>query len=250
MTDDITLRREDGILEIRFARPQKKNAITGAMYQALTEALAEAERDPAIRVAVLFGSGGSFTAGNDLQDFIAAPPAGGDAPVVRFLEALVRFPKILVAGVAGPAVGIGTTLLLHCDLVLAAPDVRFQLPFVDLALVPEAASSLLLPRLVGLQRATELLLLGEPFDAARGLELGLVNRVVPVAALEDSTLALARRVAAKPPAAVLATKRLLRRPDESPADRLTAEFDAFRTQLRSAELREAVDRFFQARKPS
>jgi len=256
MTDHAALpsgilrRREGAVLHLRLDRPQKKNALTGAMYAGLVDALDEAAQDEAVRVVLLTGSEGCFTAGNDLQDFIAAPPDGMDAPVIRFITALAVFPKILVAGVAGPAVGIGTTLLLHCDLVLAAPSARFRLPFVDLALVPEAASSLLLPRLVGHQRAAELLLLAESFDAARAATLGIVNRVVDEADLEAEAAAIAQRIAEKPAAAVLATKRLLKRPDEGVPQRIAAEVEAFLVQLRSSELRAAVAAFFQARKPS
>lgn len=239
--------RDGAVLHLRFDRPAKKNALTGAMYTAMTEALREAQADAAVQVVLVSGKGGCFTAGNDLKDFIATPPSDADAPVVVFLKTLAAFEKILIAAVRGPAIGIGTTLLLHCDMVLAAEDARFQLPFVDLALVPEAASSLLLPRLAGYPRAAELLLLGEAFDAARAYELGLVNRVVAASELDAAALDVARRIAAKPKAAVLATKRLLKSPGQDVQARVMEEIELFRVQLQSAELRDAVAAFFQAR---
>ena len=237
--------RDGAVLHLRFDRPAKKNAITGAMYTAMTAALHAAQNDPAVQVVLISGNGGCFTAGNDLKDFLTAPLSDANAPVVVFLKILASFEKIMVAAVRGPAIGIGTTLLLHCDMVLASETARFQLPFVDLALVPEAASSLLLPRLAGYQRAAELLLLGEAFDAARGYEIGLVNRVVADSELDAAALDVARRIAAKPRAAVLATKRLLKNPGQDVGARVMEEIEIFRVQLQSAELREAIASFFQ-----
>src|SRR6266478_400507 len=160
-------------------RPAKKNALTVAMYAALADELARAAGSSAIRAVVLTGAGDVFTAGNDIRDFVADPPVSDDSHVVRFLKALVAFPKPILAQVNGPAIGVGSTMLLHCDLVLAASSARFQLPFVKLGLCPEGGSSLLLPRLVGLQRASEAILWGEPFDAAAAERMGLVNEVLP-----------------------------------------------------------------------
>ena len=183
MTDAILSNREGGILTLTFNRLDKKNAITRAMYTTLAEALEVATADDTVRVVVIQGDPTCFTAGNDLLDFLSNPPdmtpGAEPAPVVRFLDILRDFPKPLIAAVAGPAVGIGTTLLLHCDLVYAADNAAFSLPFVNLGLCPEAGSSLLLPQLVGYQRAAEKLLFGEPFSAEDALDMGLVNRVLP-----------------------------------------------------------------------
>ncbi|MGZ5662668.1 MAG: enoyl-CoA hydratase-related protein, partial [Usitatibacter sp.] len=176
---DILTGRDGPILDIEFNRPQKKNAFTSDMYEALAAALGEAERDDSVRVVVFHGAAGIFTAGNDIEDFAKRPPQGEDSPVFRFLEAASRAPKPLVAAVDGPAVGIGTTLLLHCDLVYAGEDARFRLPFASLGLVPEFASSYLLPLVAGYQRAAELLLLGEAFDAQKAYAAGFVTKVVP-----------------------------------------------------------------------
>ncbi len=197
---------------LRLARPEKKNALTAEMYDALTGAFRDAAADDGIRVVLLIGAPGVFTAGNDLSDFLQHPPAGEESPVFRFLSILTKFEKALVAAVDGPAVGIGTTLLLHCDLVVAATGARFQLPFVKLGLVPEAASSYLLPRLAGMQRASEWLLLGEPFSAADAHAAGLVNRVVAAEALEQTAMALAEALAARPPEALRLSKQLIRGP--------------------------------------
>ena len=202
MTDEISRQRSGAVLELRFNRPDRKNAITGAMYAALAEALDDAGGNEGIRVVTLSGAGGTFTAGNDLRDFQQSSPGEAERPVADFLEAISTFPKVIVAGVTGPAVGVGTTMLLHCDLVLAAPSALFSLPFVDLGLVPEAGSSLLLPRLIGRQRAAKHLILGEPFDAETALRYGLVTEIVPEDALDARVREVAERVAAKPPDAV------------------------------------------------
>lgn len=246
----ITAQRRGAVAEIVFDRPDKRNAITVAMYAAMAEALAEAEADEAVLVVLFHGTGGAFTAGNDLHDFLAHPPDGPDAPVFRFLRGLAGARKPLVAAVAGPAVGIGTTMLLHCDIVLAGEDARFALPFVNLGLVPEAASSLLLPRLAGHQRAAELLLLGDPFDAATAQRIGLVARVLPEADLLAAARALADRLAAKAPASVLATKALLKSASGTVAARMEEEAAVFARQLQSAELKEAVAAFFEKRPPT
>ena len=237
------------VAEIVFARPDKRNAITVAMYAAMAEALEAAEANPAVRVVLFRGSGGAFTAGNDLKDFLAQPPDAPDRPVFRFLRALAGARKVLVAAVEGPAIGIGTTMLLHCDFVLSAADARFQLPFVNLGLVPEAASSLLLPRLAGYQRAAELLLLGDPFDAATAQRIGLVGRVLPASDLLAAARDLAGRLAAKAPEALRAAKALLKSGSTSVTERIAEEAAVFARQLHSPELKEAVAAFFDKRPP-
>ena len=251
--DDIKTTETEGILEITIDRATKKNALTLAMYDALAAALARATADLAIRVVLVrggVGEGANFTSGNDLNDFMRAPPTGDESPVARFLEALRTFDKPLVAAVAGHAIGIGTTMLFHCDLVYAAEDARFQLPFVNLALVPEAASSFLLPRLVGHARAAELLFFGEPFDAKAAREFGIVNAVVPRDALLPEARKRAQLLATKPPVALRETKRLMKQPlaDETKA-RMRAEGAVFVQRLASPELAEAITAFFEKRPP-
>src|SRR5882757_7646570 len=202
-TSDVEVRTAPGVRTVRLTRPAKRNAITSAMYAALADAFASADADDDVRVVLLTGSGGSFTAGNDLADMAANPPLGDDAPPLRFLDALAALRPVLVAAVDGPAIGVGTTVLLHCDLVYATARSTFRLPFVNLGLVPEAASTLLLPRLVGAQRAAELTLFGEPFDAAQAHRLGLVTAVAPDAtALTALVAERARTLAGKPAAAL------------------------------------------------
>jgi enoyl-CoA hydratase/carnithine racemase len=248
-TDHVTWERRDRVLEVRLNRPDKRNALTDAMYRALLAAFDEAEADGAVRALLITGNGEAFTAGNDLNDFLAFAQRGAEPAAARFIRRLTRFAKPLLAAVHGAAVGIGTTLLLHCDLVVAAPSARLQLPFVNLGLVPEAASSLLLPRLVGLQRASEMLLLGEPIDAERALALGLVNRVVPEAELLPTARDLAAAIAARPPHAVRLTRALLRGDGEALRQRIDEELVAFNDQLASPELREAATAFLEKRKP-
>lgn len=250
MSEEILCERSGAILDIRLNRPDKKNAITVAMYAALADAFEGASADPAIRVVTIAGSGGLFTAGNDLRDFQQSREAGPDMPVFRFLRAIASCPKIVIAGVAGPAIGIGTTMLLHCDLVLAAPSALFSLPFVDLALVPEAASSLLLPRLIGRQGAAKHLILGEPFDAETAARYGLVAEICPEGGIDARLAALANRIAAKPPEAVQLTKRLITSTDGSIDGRLAEEGRLFEERLRSAEAAEAFAAFFEKRAPN
>jgi enoyl-CoA hydratase/carnithine racemase len=195
------------------------------------------------------GNGGTFTSGNDLNDFRHNPPLDLDQPVFRFLEAISTFPKILVAGVAGPAVGVGTTMLLHCDLIIAAPSAIFSLPFVDLALVPEAASSLLLPALIGRHRAAKHLVLGDPFDAETALSYGLVSEIVPEEELEARVGAIAARIAAKPPEAVRLTKKLLGHDPAAVRARIAEEGELFAARLTSPEAAEAFAAFFEKRPP-
>jgi enoyl-CoA hydratase/carnithine racemase len=242
MSEHVLVSQADGVCELRLNRPEKRNAITHEMYGALSDALTLAEGDPDIRVILLTGAGASFTAGNDLKDFMAGPPADSDQGVPRFLRLLPKIRKALLAAVHGPTVGIGVTMLLHCDLVLAARSARLAMPFVRLGLVPEAASSLLLPRLVGHQRAAELLLLGTPIDALTAQSLGLVNRVTEDEVLHDEAWALARSVAELPAEAVQATKRLLRS-ETGVTARLEEELLAFRERLSSAEFKNAAQAF-------
>lgn len=236
---------DGAVAVLRFARPAKRNAITVAMYEALTAALAAAVADEAVRAVVFLGADGVFTAGNDLKDFMANPPTGEDSAVFRLLQALVDCPKPLVAGVDGAAVGIGTTMLLHCDLVVASDRARFQMPFVKLGLVPEGASSVLLPARVGMQRASEWLLLGEPFGAQEAHAAGLVNAVVAPAEVEARAMAYASALADRPPEAVRLAKALLRDPQRPMVhEALAREGAVFIERLQSPEAHAAFMTFF------
>lgn len=246
---EILTAQADGILTITFNRPDKKNALTSAMYAVLADALEAAETDNAVRVILFAGNGGAFTAGNDLQDFLNNPPQGEGSPVFRFLRAISTASKPMVAAVSGVAVGVGSTMLLHCDLVYAGESAKFSFPFVNLALVPEAASSLLLPNLIGHQRAAELLLLGEPFTPATAKEYGIVNAVFADDRLLAEATAVARKLAAKPPSAMKLSKQLMRAPKGDIAGQMAAEGVHFRAQLQSAEAREAMTAFFEKRPP-
>lgn len=240
---EIEIGSSDAITHIRLNRPHKKNALTIAMYADLASALEAAAHDPAIRIVTIAGSQNTFSAGNDLSDFLQSPPSGEEAPVFRFIKAAATFPKVLVAGVAGPAVGIGTTLLLHCDLVLATPSAQFVMPFVDLGVVPEAGSSLLLPRLIGRQLAAKHLLLGEPFDAETAVRYGLVSEIVGEDDLESRLRSLAAKLAAKPPEALLITKSLLASEPEPVAARVEREGQLFGERLVSKEAMQAFAAF-------
>lgn len=242
---EILMERQDGVMLIRIHRPDRKNALTLSMYTALTVALASAMADPEVRVAVLTGSGDSFTSGNDIADFLAAPPTGEDSPVFQFLAALRQFEKPLIAAVTGIAVGIGVTLLLHCDLVYAQAGARMQLPFVNLGLCPEAGSSLLLPRLIGYPRAAELLLLGEPFSAEQALDWGLINAIGADAdATLGQALTKAQRLAQQPAAAVRLTKRLLKRSEaEAVRETMALEGRYFAERLHAPEAMAALQAF-------
>ena len=240
----------DRITRIELDRADKKNAITSDMYQAMADALRAAEADPQVRVVVIHGKPDCFTAGNDLKDFLERPPSGDGSPVFQFLQAISTAAKPLVAAVGGPAVGIGTTMLLHCDFVYASPNARFQMPFVGLGLVPEAASSLLLPMLSGYHQAAELLLLGKPFTAEKALAAGIVTEIVPDGDLFDHALEVAASIAALPPSSVRMTKALMKtRYATAVREAMGAEGDKFRAQLGSAEAKEAMQAFFEKRKP-
>ena len=233
----------DGIAEIRFDRPAKKNALTAEMYGLAADAIAAGGADPSVRVILFTGEGDAFTAGNDLSDFLVNPPSGPDAPVFRFLYAMANAEKVLVAAVHGAAIGVGTTMLLHCDLVVAAEGTRFGMPFTSLGLVPEAASSLLLPAQAGYHRAAEMLLLGDPFDAATALAAGIVNRVVPAGALDATARELCRAIAARPPEAIRLTKQLLKARPEPVNARIAREAAVFGERLRSPEMAQAARAF-------
>ena len=240
----------DRVLCIEINRPEKKNALTQAMYQAMADALRAADADPAVRAVLIRGKADLFTSGNDLKDFLDNPPRDQDRPVFQFLHAISHAQKPVVAAVAGAAVGIGTTMLLHCDLVYAAPNARFQLPFVNLGLVPEAASSLLLPALAGYQRAAELLLLGEPFTAERALEIGLVNAIVPEDRLIDTAMAQAKKLAQKPAGALRLAKQLMKQGQLAAVEQqMKLEAVHFAERLGSPEAKEAFSAFLEKRKP-
>lgn len=250
MTTDIIVETTNRIRRIRINRPDRKNALTGAMYLAMGNAIGNTNDDPEVRAILLHGEPGCFCAGNDLKDFLDNPPQGDDAPVARFLHAIAHAKKPIVAAVGGPAVGIGTTMLLHCDLVYAAPDTRFQLPFTSLGLVPEAASSYLLPAVAGYQRAAELLLLGKPFTAAKALEAGIVTEIIPEAELIDYAAGAANALAALPSSSVTMTKALMKR-HAMPAmlAQMAEELTLFRAQLASPEAKEALTAFLEKRRP-
>lgn len=250
MSAHIVAETKDGVARITLARPDKKNALTLEMYQALASTLAAAEADPEVRATLIHGTSDCFCSGNDLKDFLERPPHGERSPTFEFLRTLSTLEKPLVAAVGGPAVGIGTTMLLHCDLVYAAPNARFQLPFVPLGLVPEAGSSLLLPMIAGYQRAAELLLLGQPFGSAKALAAGFVTEVVPEGDLIETARNAALALAALPPASLRLTKRLMKAGlAEAVSARIELEGGHFRERLASPEAREAMSAFFEKRKP-
>ena len=248
----MTIRTEQraGVLRIGFDRAERKNAITAAMYAQLARALGEANQNPAVRAVLLHGADTVFTAGNDLDDFLKNPPHGTDSPVFAFLSALRSVDKPMVAAVAGPAIGVGATMLLHCDLVYAADHAKFSFPFVQLGLCPEAASSLLLPMVAGWQRACEKLLLGEAFGADEAHALGFVNRVLPAAELMPFVDAQLAKLVALPAAALRTTKRLMKSGlRDAIAARMDDEGEQFRSMLVSPEAKEAFTAFFEKRRP-
>lgn len=250
MTNAILTARENGVLTITINRPERKNALTPAMYQAMTEALASAQEDAAVRAVLLGGHAEIFTAGNDIEDFLKSPATGTDSPVIRFLNTISTFEKPLVAAVKGPAIGVGTTLLLHCDMVYAADNARFAVPFAQLGLCPEAASSLLLPRIAGYQGAAEKLLLGETFDAAEAHRMGFVNRVLPAAELDAFVAGQLAKLVALPASSLRVTKSLMKRASEHEVKtRMSEEFVHFGKMLLAPEAREAFTAFLEKRKP-
>ena len=244
LTRDIEVGRDGAVMSAAFARPQKKNAITGAMYEALIEAFDTANRDPDVGALVVSGKGGVFTAGNDISDFLTvALRETGDFPAWRFVSTIAGFEKPLIAAIDGLAIGVGTTLCFHCDLVYATPEARFQMPFVNLGLVPEAGSSLLAPQRFGRAKAAEFLLLGEPFGAEEALRLGLVNTVLPRSELMAHAMSKGAELAAKPRAALLATRRLMRGDPEALKAQMAAEMHAFSAALKSPEAHAAFQAF-------
>ncbi len=238
------------VATLAFNRPEKKNAITAAMYQSLADALKEAGTNDGVRVIVITGDGGAFTAGNDLADFLQRPPQGENSPVAQFMTALRTAGKPVVAAVPGLAIGIGTTLLMHCDLVYAAQEAKFAMPFAQLGLCPEFASSVLLPRIAGYQRAAEKLLLGEAFDAAEAERMGLVNRVLPAADLLPFVSQQAARLAVLPAESLRITKQLMRADLQAPvAAAMLTELQHFTRMLDGPAAREAFSAFLEKRKP-
>jgi enoyl-CoA hydratase/carnithine racemase len=237
----------DGILTLRLNRPEKKNALTRAMYTAMAEACRTIEMDQAVRVLVITGSGDAFTAGNDLNDFLEDPPTYPEAPAFVFMRALAHLSKPVIAAVNGMAIGIGTTMLPHCDFAYAVPGARFQMPFVNLAIVPEYGSTFLLQRFVGARRATELLLTGESFTADSALADGLLTGIVPAESLMEMAMTQARTLCAKPPSALRETKRLLRSDLPEILAHMTLEERALAVRFASTEFKAAVEAFFAKR---
>lgn len=241
---------KDSLLQIQMNRPEKKNALTIEMYKDMTKALQEASANSSIRAVVFCGQPDIFSSGNDLQDFMKGVEVVEESAVLLFLKELSAFPKPVVASVAGPAIGIGTTMLLHCDLIYAAKNSRFQLPFVNLALVPEAASSLMLPARIGYHRAAELLLLGEVFSADKALEYGLINGVVDNGEELSTALEAAKKLATKPPSAIRLSKMLLKQSTtEAVHQRIDDEAVHFSQCLKSPEAAEALKSFYEKRAP-
>ncbi len=247
---DILTHFDAGVSTLTLNRFDKKNAITGDMYAAMAQAIDHAQADPATRVLVIQGHESVFSAGNDIGDFLNKPPSTESSPVFHFMRALSTFEKPVIAAVAGPAVGIGTTLLFHCDLVYAGDNAAFSMPFVNLGLCPEFASSILAPQMFGYHRAAEALLLGEAFFAEAALEIGLVNRVVPPTEVNGYAQAQAKKMAAKPLTALIETKRLMKR-GQTPVliERMGEEGQSFRRMLTEPAAREAFGAFVEKRKP-
>ena len=248
--NEILISTDAGVYTLNINRVDKKNSINAAMYSAMADALAAAEANPAVRVVVIQGHETIFSAGNDIADFLKAPPTTQDTPVFRFLYGISSFTKPIVAAVCGPAVGVGTTMLLHCDLVYAGDNAAFSMPFVNLGLCPEAASSLLVPQLMGYHRAAEALLLGEPFTAETALEMGLVNRIVPPTEVNALAQQQARKLAIKPLSSLIETKRFMKA-SNAPllAARMTEEGASFGRMLKEPAAREAFTAFMEKRKP-
>jgi enoyl-CoA hydratase/carnithine racemase len=250
MSNHILVHAEAGVMTLTLDRLDRKNSITAAMYGALADALERADGDDAVRVVLIQGHETVFCAGNDIGDFLDQPPAGEGSPVFRFLRGIATFRKPLLAAVCGPAVGVGTTMLFHCDLVYAGDNAAFSMPFVNLGLCPEAASSLLVPQMLGYHRAAEALLLGEPFMAEAALEVGLVNRVLPPTEANAYAQAQARKLAAKPSSSLVETKRLMKAAQQPAVlQQLDEEGASFRKLLVSPAAKEAFTAFMEKRKP-
>jgi enoyl-CoA hydratase/carnithine racemase len=247
---DVLIHTADGVMTLTLNRVDKKNSFTQAMYTACADALAQAGTDDSVRAVVIQGHATIFSAGNDIGDFLNGPVSTQESPVFRFLRGIATFPKPLVAAVCGPAVGIGTTLLFHCDLVYAGDNAAFSMPFVNLGLCPEAASSLLVPQMLGYHRAAEALLLGEPFMAEAALEVGLVNRIVPPTEANGVAQAQARKLASKPLSSLVETKRLMKKGQMAQVLEVMAEEgERFGQMLREPAAREAFTAFMEKRRP-
>lgn len=249
MSENVVISSAGGVLEIRLNRPEKKNALTRDMYNAMAEAFDAANGDASVRVVLLTGTGDAFTSGNDVGDFRARANGGLETSAGRFLPAISGLQKPLIGAVNGMAVGVGTTMLMHCDLIVAADTARFLMPFTALGLVPEAASTLLVPRAIGHVRASALLLLGDGIDAQTALAWGLVNQVVAGAVLMETSRAMAARLAALPPEAVRQTKALMKHDTQDVPNRMEAELAIFKQRLASPEAKEAFAAFAEKRKP-
>ena len=248
--DQIIVKNYDFICEIQINRPQRKNALTLEMYEQMAALMNRADSDSDVRVLLFTAAGDAFTAGNDLMDFMKSPPDGLDTPVFRFLKALVSFSKPIVAAVNGAAIGIGTTMLLHCDLVYAAHSARFQLPFIRLGLVPEAGASFLIPHTLGQRKAAELLMLGEKFSAEQAQNYGIINGSVDLDNLYETVQAKAKSLASLPPTAMRQTKSLLKTAYGDQLERaMKTEGEVFIKRLSSPETKEAIQAFFEKRSP-
>ena len=247
---DIKTATLNGVATIEIARPHKKNALTAEMYSAMAAAVRAADGDTAVRALLITGQPGIFTSGNDIDDFMNRPPSTPDAPVFDFMRALVACRKPVVAAVTGAAIGIGTTMLLHCDLVYVSDEARLAMPFASLGLVPEFASSLIIPALMGHAKAAEKLMLGEPFSGSDAVDCGIANAVLPAGEVVNHARRMAERFNALPPSAVRETKRLMRAPQRAQVLQvMQAEGELFAQRLRSPEAMEAFQAFFQKRKP-
>ena len=247
---EILVHIDAGVMTLTINRLNKKNSFTAAMYADMADALVRAEQDASVRVLIIQGHETIFSAGNDIGDFMNQPPSTAAAPVFRFLRGLSSFSKPIVAAVCGPAVGIGTTMLLHCDLIYAGDNAAFSMPFVNLGLCPEAASSLLVPQLMGYPRAAEALMLGEPFMAETALEIGLINRIVPPAEVNALAQRQAQKLAAKPSRSLVEIKRLMKRSNSGLiAETMVGEISSFGRLLKEPAAKEAFAAFVEKRKP-
>ncbi len=249
MSQYVDVKTENGIQLITLNRPDKKNALLQEMYAVMADSLIAADDDPNIRVTVITGTADSFTSGNDLGDFLNNPAQTDETPVARFIRCLAEIKKPLISAVNGLAVGVGTTMLMHCDLVYASSNAKFSLPFVNLALVPEASSSYLMPKMLGHQRASELLLLGEPFDAEKALRYGVINEITSSEDLLPKAMESAAKIALKAPEAVRLAKALMKNDQEAVLKQMNAESEVFRDRLHSAEAKEAFTAFMERRAP-